>query len=253
VLRAIERGDLALTTPISDVVPEFSGRGREKITIYHLLTHSSGLPSVWSAREGMYIDRLDEVIAEICKNEIIYPEEPPGLSVRYAPLVHHALMGEALKRIDARKRSYRQIVAEDLLQPLGMKDTWIGVRRDLRERHLVPEFRGNSPTQHLGHSNLGPNGAFEEEEAEMPWVGGVSTAADMYRFAEMLRRGGELDGTRILSPTMIERAHTAGPVTSRTSFTARSSKRAAGKCCPRTSVSASRCVVTAWDTHSSAR
>jgi CubicO group peptidase (beta-lactamase class C family) len=208
VLRAIERGDLALTTPISEVVPEFSGRGRENITIYHLLTHSSGLPSVWSAREGMYIDRLDEVIAEICRNEIIYPEEPPGLSVRYAPLVHHALMGEALRRIDVKKRSYRQIVAEDLLQPLGMKDTWIGVRRDLRERHLVPEFRGNSPTQHLGHSNLGPNGAFEEEEAEMPWVGGVSTAADMYRFAEMLRRGGELDGARILSPTMVARAHT---------------------------------------------
>src|SRR4030095_14582948 len=110
VLRAIERGQLALTTPISDVVPEFSGRGREAITIYHLLTHSSGLPSVWSAREGMYIDRLDEVISEICKN--IYPEEPPGLHVKYAPLAHHALMGDALRRIDPKKRSYRQIVTE---------------------------------------------------------------------------------------------------------------------------------------------
>jgi CubicO group peptidase (beta-lactamase class C family) len=71
----------------------------------------------------------------------------------------------------------------------------------------VPAFRGNSPTQHLGHSNLGPNGAFEEELAEMPWVGAVSTAGDMYRFAEMLRRGGELDGARILSPAMLKRAH----------------------------------------------
>jgi CubicO group peptidase (beta-lactamase class C family) len=204
VLRAIERGALALTTPISDLVPEFSGRGREAITIYHLLTHSSGLPSVYSAREGMYIDRLDEVIAEICKN--IYPEEPPGLNVRYAPLVHHALMGDALRRVDPGKRPFRQIVNEDLFEPLGMKDTSIGVRKDLRERHLVPEFRGNSPTQHLGHSGLGPNGAFEEEHAEMPWVGAVSTAADMYRFAEMLRRGGELDGARILSPTMVARA-----------------------------------------------
>jgi CubicO group peptidase (beta-lactamase class C family) len=204
ILRAIERGKLALTTPISDVVPEFSGRGREAITIYHLLTHSSGLPSVYSAREGMYIDRLDDVVGEICRN--VYPEEPPGLKVRYAPLVHHALMGDALRRIDPQQRSYRQIVSEDLLEPLGMKDTSIGVRKDLRERHLVPEFRGNSPTQHLGHSNLGPNGAFEEEHAEMPWVGAVSTAADMYRFAEMLRRGGELDGVRILSPTMVARA-----------------------------------------------
>jgi len=169
VLRAIERGRLALTTPITDVVPEFSGRGREAITIYHLLTHSSGLPSVYSAREGMYIDRLDEVVAEICKN--IFPEEPPGQKVRYAPIVHHALMGDALRRIDPKRRSYRQIVNEELLEPLGMKDTAIGLRKDLRKRHLVPVFRGNSPTQHLGHSNLGPNGAFEEELAEMPWVG----------------------------------------------------------------------------------
>ena len=205
VLRAIERGAFSLATPISDLVPEFSGQGREKITIFHLLTHSSGLPSVYSAREGMLIDVLDEVVAEICKN--VFPMEPPGLNVRYAPIVHHALLGDALRRIDPRKRSYRQIVDEDLLQPLRMQDTSVGLRKDLRKRHLVPEFRGNSPTQHLGHSNLGPNGAFEEERAEMPWVGIVSTAADMYRFAEMLRRGGELDGARILSPTMIERAH----------------------------------------------
>ena len=204
VLRAIERGQLALTTSISDVVPEFSGRGREAITILHLLTHSSGLPSVYSAREGMYIDRLDEVVAEICRN--VFPAEPPGQGVRYAPIVHHALMGDALRRIDPKKRSYRQIVREDLFEPLRMTDSSIGVRKDLRSRHLVPEFRGNAPTQHLGHSNLGPNGAFEEEEAEMPWVGAVSTALDMHRFAEMLRRGGELDGARILSPTMVARA-----------------------------------------------
>lgn len=205
VLRAIDRGQIALTTPISEVVPEFSGRGREAITFFHLLTHSSGLPSVYSVKDGMCIDRLDDVVAAICEN--IYPQEAPGLHVRYAPIVHHALMGHALRVIDPKKRSYRQIVNEDLLKPLGMKDTAIGVRRDLRQRHLVPEFRGNAPVQHLGHSNLGINGAFEEEDAEMPWVGGISTALDMYRFGEMLRRGGELNGARILSPTLVERAH----------------------------------------------
>lgn len=205
VLRAIERGQFDLTTRISDLVPDFSGHGREKIEIHHLLTHSSGLPSVYSPREGMFIDVLDDVIAEICKN--IFPQDPPGQFVRYAPICHHALLGDALRRTDPQKRSYREICEQELLKPLGMKDTAIGLRKDLRKRHLVPEFRGNSPTQHLGHSNLGKNGAFEEEFAEMPWVGAVSTAADMYRFAEMLRREGELDGKRILSPTMVRRAH----------------------------------------------
>jgi CubicO group peptidase (beta-lactamase class C family) len=204
VLRAIERGQFDLTTRVSDLIPEFSGRGREKIEIHHLLTHSSGLPSVYTPREGMYIDVLDEIVAEICKN--IFPQDPPGQFVRYAPICHHALMGDALRRTDPKRRSYREIVEQDLLKPLGMKDTAIGVRKDLKKRHLVPEFRGNSPTQHLGHSNLGSNGAFEEEFAEMPWVGGVSTAADMYQFAEMLRREGKLGGKRILSPTMVRRA-----------------------------------------------
>ena len=204
VLRAIDRGQIALTTPVCDIVPEFSGRGREAITFFHLLTHSSGLPSVYSVRDGMCIDRLDDVVAAIC--ERIVPTDPPGLYVRYAPIAHHALMGDVLRRIDPKNRSYRQIVDDDLLKPLGMKDTAIGVRKDLRKRHLVPEFRGNAPVQHLGHSNLGPNGAFEEEHAEMPWVGGISTAADMYHFGEMLRRGGELNGARILSPTMVRRA-----------------------------------------------
>jgi CubicO group peptidase (beta-lactamase class C family) len=60
------------------------------------------------------------------------------------------------------------------------------------------------PLQHLGHSNLGIDGAFEEEHAEMPWVGIATTAFDLFRVAEMLRRGGELDGARLLSPVTVE-------------------------------------------------
>ena len=202
--RAIERGQLALTTRVVDVIPEFAGGGREHITFFHLLTHQSGMPSVYTPKPGMYIDQLDEMIAAICAN--VFPTEPPGTRVDYSPLVNHAMMGEAVRRLDPAKRSYRQMVEDDILKPLGMKDTAVGVRRDLRERHLVPEFRGNSAIDHLGHSNLGPNGAFEEEDAQMPWVGIVSTTADLFRFAEMLRCGGELNGVRLVSRTLLERA-----------------------------------------------
>jgi CubicO group peptidase (beta-lactamase class C family) len=203
-LQAIEQGRFAFTTRVCEVIPEFSGHGREKIAFHHLLTHTSGLPSVFTPRPGMYIDRLDEIIAAICEH--VVPEAPPGEKLTYSPLVSHALLGEAARRTDPKGRSYRQIANEDIFGPIGMTDTSIGVRRDLKGRHIVPDFMTPSPIEHLGHSDLGPNGAFEEEEAEMPWVGAVSTTADLYRFAEMLRRGGELDGARLLSPAILDRA-----------------------------------------------
>jgi CubicO group peptidase (beta-lactamase class C family) len=204
VLRSIELGRFALTTRISDLVPDFSGGLRNEITIHHLLTHTSGLPIVFAIKPDMCIDRLDEVVAAVCAN--IRPAEPPGERVAYSPLANHVLLGEALRRTDPARRSYRAIVQEDLLAPLKMSDTSVGLRSDLRARHVVPDFRGNFPITHPGHSNLGPNGAFQEEDAEMPWVGVASTVPDMFRFAEMLRRRGQLDGARILSPATMELA-----------------------------------------------
>lgn len=204
VLRAIELGRFALTTPISDLVPEFSGASREQIRIHHLLTHTSGLPIVFTIKQDMYIDRLDEIIAAICAS--IRPAEPPGLRAAYSPMANHALLGEALRRTDPQRRSYRAIVQEDLFGPLKMSSSSVGLRADLRARHVVPDLRNNFPITHPGHSNLGPNGAFQEEEAEMPWVGVAASVPDMFRFAEMLRRRGELDGARILSPATMETA-----------------------------------------------
>ena len=205
VFRCIERGEFALTTRIGELIPEFSGGLRSEITVRHLLTHRSGLPSVFVPVPGMYIDRLQEVVAALCAH--VQSDEAPGGKVSYAPMAAHALLGEAVRRTDARKRSFREIVQQDLFDPLAMRDSSIGVRRDLKARHVVPNFMpGGPPMQHLGHSNLGENGAFEEEAAEMPWVGAVSTVHDLFRFAEMLRRGGELDGARILGPAILELA-----------------------------------------------
>jgi CubicO group peptidase (beta-lactamase class C family) len=204
VFQAIEQGWLALTTRVSEIIAEFAGGLRERVTIFDLLTHTSGMPSLYTPKPGMPIDRLDEIIAAICEN--VQAVEPAGARVDYSPMVNHALMGEMVRRTDRRKRSYRNIVEEEILKPLKLKDTAVGLRPDLQARHLVPDFRGNAAINHLGHSNLGPNGAFEEPDAEMPWVGIVSTASDMFRFAEMLRRGGELDGVRILSPRILQLA-----------------------------------------------
>jgi CubicO group peptidase (beta-lactamase class C family) len=204
VFRAIELGQFALTTRVSEIIPEFRGGMRERVTFFHLLTHMSGLPQVWIPKPGMYIDRLDEIIAAICAN--IRSLEAPGERCSYSPLVNHALMGEAVRRTDSKGRSYRQLLQDEVLTPLGMRDTSIGLRKDLAARHIFPDFRGHAPQEHLGRSNLGPQGAFKEEHAEMPWVGGVSTVPDLFRFAEMLRQGGTLEGARIVSRAMLDLA-----------------------------------------------
>jgi CubicO group peptidase (beta-lactamase class C family) len=203
-LRAIELGQFALTTKVSEIIPEWGNGLRSQITVFHLMSHQSGLPMVWEAKPGMYIDKFDEIIAAII--ERVHSTEPPGEHCAYSPLANIALLGEMVRRTDPKKRRYRDIAREDLFEPLKMKDTAIGRRADLKSRHVVPDMRGNVSINHPGSSNLGPNGAFEEEHAEMPWVGAVASVPNMFRFAEMLRRGGELDGARILSPATLQLA-----------------------------------------------
>ncbi len=204
VLRAIELGRFSLTTKVSEIIPEFSGGLRQHITVFHLITHTSGLPMIWTPKQGMYIDEFDTVLAAII--ELVHSVEPPGERAAYSPMANHVLLGECLRRTDPQRRGYRQIVEQDLFGPLAMRDSAVGLRRDLKSRHVVPDFQGNVANEHPGHNNLGRDGAFQEEFAEMPWVGVATTVPDLFRFAEMLRRGGELDGTRILSPATIDLA-----------------------------------------------
>jgi CubicO group peptidase (beta-lactamase class C family) len=207
--RAIERGEFALTTKVSQIIPAFSGGRRGDITFYDLLTHSSGLSPVFTPRAGMPIDHLEEVVDAICKY-VDLVDQPEAL-VTYAPMAGQALIGWAAHLTDPKKRSYRQLVQDEILTPLKMRDTSIGVRADLKARHIFPVFTDESAGAamaliHLGHENLGPNGIFASETAEMPWVGGHATGLDIFRFAEMLRRGGELDGVRIISPPVLDKA-----------------------------------------------
>jgi CubicO group peptidase (beta-lactamase class C family) len=204
VLRAVEQGQFTLTTPISALIPEFTGHGREKILVWHLLSHQAGFPIIFEVKPGWFINSFEEVSATVIAE--VKPVDEPCSKVAYSPLVNHVLMATAVLRSDPRKRSYRQLVQQEILDPLQMRDTSVGLRADLKPRKVVPDFRGNYPIGHKSRNVPGPNGAFEDETAEMPWVGVVSTVPDLFRFAEMFRCGGVLDGARLISPTMIEMA-----------------------------------------------
>ncbi len=204
VLRAIELGRFALTTRISDIIPEFAGPPRERATFFHLLTHTAGMPGVWMPRPGMYLDRLDELLEAVIEN--VHGTVEPGTRCDYSPLANHVLMGEALRRTDPRGRRFRDILREDLFEPLGMTSTSMGLRPDLKPRHVKPDMRGAVPIKHLSRTIPGDHALFEDPDVEAPHVGCASTVPDLSRFAEMLRRGGALDGVRILSPRTVQMA-----------------------------------------------
>lgn len=210
ILKAIEEGRFALTTRVREVLPEFTGAPREEATFFHLLTHTAGMPGIWSPNPGMYLDRLSELYDATIEN--VHGVVPPGSRCDYSPLANHVLMGTALVRTDPRARDYRTLLHEDLFAPLKMDSTAMGLRADLKDRHVRPDMRGTVPIKHLSRNIEGDHALFEDPDVEAPHVGCASTASDLWRFAEMLRREGELDSVRILSPATIRLArqvHTA--------------------------------------------
>ncbi len=202
--RCIERGDLALTTRVTEIIPEFKGGDKDSVTLLHVFTHTAGSPPVLFPVEPNLMGNMDAVIAAICKLDLV---SVPGTKVSYSPLWGHAILGEIVRRLDGRKRALRDIFQEDLFGPLGMRDTALGRRRDLSSR-IVPIV---AHSKHFGTQTaeeVENHNGFIVEGAEIPWMGGVSTAPDLFRFADMLRNGGELDGVRIVSPVTLKLATT---------------------------------------------
>ncbi len=93
-----------------------------------------------------------------------------------------------------------------IFAPLGMKDTAFFVAPDKVDRLAANYQRG--PDKKLKLIDDPATSDFTREPVFKSGGGGLTgTSADYMRFCEMLRRGGELDGARILGPRTIELMH----------------------------------------------
>jgi CubicO group peptidase (beta-lactamase class C family) len=207
VLQRVERGEARLNTPVSEIIPEFGARGKQRITLGQLLSHSGGLPASFPAVPVDKIGDLDAVVTAVCDVTL---EAVPGEEVSYSPIMAHAVLGQCVRRLDGGKRRLRDIAREELLEPLGMADTALGATPALAARAVMPRVSDESPGMFdasalvgLGQMILNP-----ELGTEIPAGGFVSTAADVSRFAEAMRQGGALNGKRVLSTPMLELATT---------------------------------------------
>ncbi|MGA3228594.1 MAG: serine hydrolase domain-containing protein [Candidatus Binatus sp.] len=203
VLARVERGELLLTTKIADVIPEFGVKGKQRISVAHLLTHTGGM-SATPALPPELFGNLEAFVAAACQQ---LPDSVPGSAVSYSALSAHAVLAEVVRRLDGERRSFRDILAQEFFEPLAMKDTALGRRKDLAAR-FVPIVVRDRTLGVFQPELLEAMNALLTAEAEIPAGGVVSTAGDILRWAEMLRRGGELDGVRVLSPASIRLAAT---------------------------------------------
>ncbi len=203
VLASIDRGDLALTTQAREIIPEFGTKGKQKITVLHLLTHMSGLntelPLMTMPDEFLNISKLVE---KVC-NERLFRR--PGTMVSYNAMTAHAVLAEMVCRVDRERRPFGQILAEDLFAPLGMVDTSFSLRPDLAARR-VPIVCRYTTEGLFDPAMLEMMNDMFSAETEFPSGGAIGTASDLFRFTEMLRQGGSLDGSRVVSPQILELA-----------------------------------------------
>lgn len=200
-LMLVERGALRLHQPVADVLPEFRALGKDTVNLHHLLTQTSGVPSAIPPVPPEVLTSIERMTALVCAQAL---ECQPGERVNYSILLAHAVIASMCLRVAGEGRSFATMIEEELFRPLGMRETTLGPRDDLLER-LCPIRAAYSGTGLLDPAAIeGLGTLLRTPGCEIPAGGYLTTIADLHRFAEMLRRGGELDGVRILSPAMIE-------------------------------------------------
>jgi CubicO group peptidase (beta-lactamase class C family) len=208
----VDQGKLALDDPVTRWLPEFAemrvledpdgpldktSPARRAITIDDLLTHRSGLAyefSVTGPLSQAYLrlpirQHPDTWLAELTALPLVHQ---PGERMTYS----HAtdVLGIILSRIEGKK--LHEVLAERILEPLGMRDTGFFVSAEGRRR-AATMYRLDENGQ-LSHDVLGPPPIPPPTFCQ--GGGGLwSTVDDYLRFARMLMAGGEVDGTRVLS------------------------------------------------------
>ena len=231
ILALMEEGRLTLATPVSEFIPGFAKTqvavksesgittvpARRAINIRDLLTHTAGISygtdstvaAQYEAKGlgpaagfGWYTADKDEGICDTMERLASVPfVAQPGESYVYG--YNTDVLGCVVER--ASGMPLDRFIAQRITVPLGMKDTHFFLPAADRDRLATvyasgPDgriVRAPDGARGQGHYVEGPRRSFSGG------AGLVSTAKDYARFLEMIRRGGALDGARVLSPRTV--------------------------------------------------
>ncbi|HET8774512.1 MAG TPA: serine hydrolase, partial [Thermoanaerobaculia bacterium] len=188
IAKLVERGKVSLDAPVQTYLP---GYADERVTVRHLLTHTSGIRPSLDLREDWtgYDEGIRRALAE-------RPLNRPGTIFRYAD-VNYILLGEIVRRVSGEPLDV--FARKNVFAPLGMRDTGFRVvesssRRVVKSsrssRRLVDSKsrRLEDSTTRIAPTENGLRGVVHDPTARR--MGGVAghaglftTAADLAKFA----------------------------------------------------------------------
>ncbi|MGH6692209.1 MAG: serine hydrolase, partial [Gammaproteobacteria bacterium] len=191
VAMLVEAGRLQLDLPVARFVPEFAAGPqpdwRARVTLQHLLTHGSGLPShrpyfadvvpPASSRHGSASAKND-LLARIFAEPL---ETEPGTRAQYSDL-GFLLLGEVVERVTG--QTLAEFARTEIFEPLGMATAQFNPAKDLRTRIPPTEMDANF-RRRLVHGGVHDENAFAMGGAA-GHAGMFGAAADVARFAQML-------------------------------------------------------------------
>lgn len=200
-----ERGLVDLDEPIHRAWPGYERHGKQAVTTRHVLRHRSGVPlstgSVLSDALAMSNWERSVRAAENAK-----PVWKVDQVNAYHILSYGFILGELVRRVDG--RPIAQFIREEILDPAGLHDTYLGLTPDIRPRRipLAAPSRGE-PRASLGERLKLAHFERHATAAEVVPAANVhSTAHDVARFYQLLLNTGVTDGRQIFAAKTIAEA-----------------------------------------------
>jgi CubicO group peptidase (beta-lactamase class C family) len=209
----VEEGKVSLEEKVKDYIPDFvpyidpSGSPGEDARIWHLLTHTSGLPPYvepggHAGVEQQFGQRLstEQLVAHIAQ---LPKTDPPGTALHYSCLGYITL-ALILKKVSG--QDIAQFSQERVFKPLKMKHTFYCPPVKMRTLCVPTEAIEGKPFIGVVHDPLARlQGGISGN------AGLFSTVDDLAIFAEMMLHKGTYKGARILSPLTVLRMTSVWP------------------------------------------
>jgi CubicO group peptidase (beta-lactamase class C family) len=213
LLILVEDGEISLEEKVKDYVPEFAayvdptGRPGEDARIWHLLTHTSGLPPYVEPGGHAGVEQLfgpslstENLVSYIAR---LPKTDPPGTSLHYSCLGYITL-AHIIKKISG--QDIAEFSQERIFGPLRMKHTFFCPPKKELSLCVPTEVIGEKPLIGVVHDPLARlQGGISGN------AGLFSTADDLAVFAEMMLHKGTYRGVRILSPLTVARMTSVWP------------------------------------------